>query len=566
MSTSTMLPDCPIKLLPHQIKHVSKTWDVLVNQGKFAILDVSEVGMGKTFCTLKLARNLQRKYGLKVFLVAPSDCSLYNDDGWIAHAEEYGVEFEEATTYSSLRGNCGRVKHPWLIPDPNDKKNWHASEEFAKLCKKGVVLIFDEVHHTKNSTQTHFASAALVRTAKKYRENCRVILLSHTPGDKGEHAISLLRMSGVVSQLRLFRHIPFTHDYEIEGYGLGELANYCKKLDPDRKYEIDSMMNNLSKAKATRIAKELYIRYIRSRISFAMPVPKKDFKVTSLNAFLETDLENIKLLEDGVDVLSRAVKYENGEAADKSEWNLANIAIGLRMIERSKLVSFARYVVNEAKKNRNKKFIISCGAFATEHHTILKDLIYRETPPEEYLSLFEEFREKDPKWKAIPRDVIKHCLMPYLKHKTTDAKILNGSVSKKERVKIIREFQSDTNRSWCLIVSPGIASESISLHDVHGTHPREMLISPNHMFSQIIQSTGRINRVTCRSDCKIMLIFSKSVQQEISILESMVRKSQTARDLLAEGQKVTLPGEYPFWIEGKRDEDLEFRLNGYRAL
>ena len=64
---------------------------------------------------------------------------------------------------------------------------------------------------------------------------------------------------------------------------------------------------------------------------------------------------------------------------------------------------------------------------------------------------------------------------------------LNGQVKKEERVKILRKFQADDNESWCLIVSPGTGSESISLHDKHGTHPRAMLIVPDYYFGRVVQ-------------------------------------------------------------------------------
>ena len=202
--------ECPIKLLPHQISHTEAIWRAYTKDRIFSAVQSCQTGLGKTFCSLYIAWQLQKRYGTKVFLVAPSDASLHNDDGWLHHAKVNGIEIEYATTYSSLRGGQGKVKHKWLIPDPDDKKNWVASKHFEKLCKQGVFLIFDESHHTKNLSMTHFACAALVKMAKKYRDTCRVALISHTPGDKTEHVVQLLRMTGIITHKQLFRHLPFS--------------------------------------------------------------------------------------------------------------------------------------------------------------------------------------------------------------------------------------------------------------------------------------------------------------------------------------------------------------------
>ena len=548
--------DCPIQLLPHQIEHVRNMWHALFKDKIYGVVDTSIVGSGKTFAALYLAWHMQKKYDTKIFLIAPSDASLNNDDGWLSHAEEFGVKIEYATTYSSLRGGRGTVSHPWLIPDPEDKKNWVASSEFKSLCKKGVLLLMDESHHAKNLSMTHFACAALVKAAKKYRDVCRVLLCSHTPGDKDEHCVQLLRMAGIVTSTKMFQHVAFTSDFEIEGYGLGELIRVCKKISPRDSARIDDMMENMSKAKSLRITKELYREFIRQEITFAMPVPKNEYKVTLQNAFLETDAESLKLLEDGLAMLGGAVHWNGHGVDDNQQWNLGNVTTSLKMIEQGKLCSMAKYVNREAKKFKNKKFVISCGARDVQNHTILQQMIYRETKPEDYIPILKELKKKNKYWAQVPNDVINYHLFPVLCEKKRPH-ILNGETSKAERVNIIRKFQEDNNECWCLLISPGVGSESISLHDKIGGRPRDMLVTPDYYFTRVVQNAGRINRVGMKSDAKVMIVYSKEASIETSILQSMVMKSKTARDMIAEGQKVTYPGEYPYFIEGKQDRELE---------
>jgi len=52
---------------------------------------------------------------------------------------------------------------------------------------------------------------------------------------------------------------------------------------------------------------------------------------------------------------------------------------------------------------------------------------------------------------------------------------------------------------------------------------------------------------------------------ETNILNSMIRKTKTARALLAEGQDVRFPGEYPFTIFGKKDEQYHNLKNDYKC-
>ena len=547
-----------IELLSHQENHVKKIWKLLTKNRVFSFVDTSQTGLGKTITSLYLAKELQTKYNTKVMIVAPSETSLENDDGWLEHSKEYGINVEIATTYSQLKSNKGKK---WVIQDKEDKKNWVATKEFSELCEKGLFIIFDEFHHTKNESITHFACAALVRAAKRYRKYCRVALLSHTPGDKKEHYPQILRMTGIISAKKMFKHIAFTSNFDTENYGLGELAKTCSKLNPKHQAEIYGMMEQMSKNKSFIISKELYDCYIRHLITFAMPVPDKK-KTTMLNAFLETDEQSLRLLEKGISILSNAVNWnsDNGEVGDAATWNIANVGNSLKLIERGKLFMMARYVINEVKKNPKKKFIISCGARGIEHHDILSKIIYKKTVREDYQDMIDEIKKKT----KIPRDVL-NLIFDKVKEKVKP-KVLNGKTDKADRIRIIREFQADNSKTWCLIISPGIGSESISLHDKHGNRPRDMLIVPSYYLSRTIQSAGRIDRVGMKSEAKVMMVYSKEAEVETNILNSMIKKSKTARDLIAKGQKVTFPGEYPFYIEGKKDHELEYRLKELKNL
>ena len=494
-------------------------------------------------------------------VVAPNYMSLNNDDGWLKWADKYGVDISISTTYSQLIGGKSKksktrkVKHPWLIPN-NDKKKWKASAEFEKICGKGLFIIFDEFHKTKNQSITHYACASLVRAAKKYRRNSRVALLSFTPGDKPDHYPQILRMTGLTTSVNLYRHIPFTSDYEWQNYGFGELSKLIKKIDKgdEARMKIEDAMEKISASRASKICKELYDTYIRSIITFAMEKPKNNIRKIMVNAFLETDNTSLDIINNGIAMLGNAVNWDGNDVGEQREWSLSGITNGLKRIEQGKLLSIVRYVMNESKKRPDKKFVICCGARDTKNHYFLQKLIYKDFSTDKIKDTLNDLRKTHPHWKHLNKDMVNLLCNKYLNNKI-HPNILNGKVSKKERVEIVRKFQENNNKSWCLIMSPGVGAESISLHDKHGGYPHDILIIPDYYFGRVIQAAGRVYRVGVKSDVKIMMIYSRNAIMETNILNSMIRKTKIAKELLAEGQgqNVIFPGEYPFQIYGKKN-------------
>lgn len=551
--------ECPVNLEEHQVEHVKKMWGTLSVSS--AVLDVSQGGLGKTHASLCIAWWLQRAYGMKVMVVAPNDSSLTSADSWGFWAEEYGIDIEIATTYTMLRGGQGTVSHDWLIPDKTDKTNWRASKTFEKLCERGLFIIFDEFHKATRKSITHNACAALVRCAKKYR--CRVALLSYTPGDRPEHVTQILRMAGIVTNERMFKYIPVSGIYQVDKYGLGELTQTCRKFAKLSKKVInedDFDFENINAKKSHVIALKLYNRYIRPVITHAMPKPEMNVKVEMLNAFLETDEKSMELLEQGIAMLSGAVAWNANlqQVGNQNEWSLANIGNALKMIEQGKLLSIARYVKEQSLKFPNKKFVISCGARGIEHHDILKTILYKDYVPDSYKEIIWELKRKNENWRKLPKDMMNY-IADFLKCRV-HPDVLNGTLNKKERNEVIRKFQENSNNSWCLIISPGVGCEAISLQDKFGGRGREMLIVPDYMHTKLMQSTCRVVRVGMKSDARVLIVYSKNGALETSILNSMIRKSKTAREIMAVNQILLFPGEYPFMIQGSQDIDLEERL------
>lgn len=552
-----MLNHPSVNLLDHQINHVESIWRTLQNE--FSYIDTSQTGLGKTVTSLYLAWLYQQKYGGKIMVVAPSELSLKNKDGWLFWADQFGLTLDITITYSKLVGRNNKVKHPFLIPDEN-KKKWSSSPEFREFCQNGLFIIFDEYHKCKNNSTTHYAAAALVRTAKRYKRSCRVSLLSHTPGNKPEHSTQILRMAGIITDTILYKHVPFSDIYNWEDHGLGELYLDCTRRSQNQvsKWKIEDAMQRISATRANSICQELFTSLIRPEITFAMPAPETEVKIEMFNAFLESDPEGVELLNRGIAMLQNGVAWNGQDVGDKKEWSLGVITKGLKLIEMGKISGIINYIKEENKKNPQKKFVICCGAMNTDIHDVIKKRLFKTYCPDRVRKDIKAMSKVHPGWHKIGKDC-RNIICNYVEY-DVPPDVMNGKVKPKERVKIMENFQKNTNDSWCLVMSPGVGAESISVHDKWGDHPREMLIIPDYHFGRVIQSAGRINRVGIKSDVKIMMVYGKQGQLETKILHSMIRKTKTAKELLADGQKVLFPGEYPFWIQGEKDIQLENTL------
>lgn len=98
---------------------------------------------------------------------------------------------------------------------------------------------------------------------------------------------------------------------------------------------------------------------------------------------------------------------------------------------------------------------------------------------------------------------------------------IDGSQSIEERINNINLFQNNSHRLIICMISAG--SESISLHDLDGEHPRISLIFPSFSGKELLQSLGRIYRTGVKSIVEQKIIFC-DVHTERLICEKMKEK------------------------------------------
>lgn len=76
---------------------------------------------------------------------------------------------------------------------------------------------------------------------------------------------------------------------------------------------------------------------------------------------------------------------------------------------------------------------------------------------------------------------------------------LHGGTALFAREKMLEDFQADRTRILAAQISAG--GVGVSLHDLHGNHPRLSLISPSQSARDLIQALGRIHRAGARTPC-----------------------------------------------------------------
>jgi hypothetical protein len=87
-----------------------------------------------------------------------------------------------------------------------------------------------------------------------------------------------------------------------------------------------------------------------------------------------------------------------------------------------------------------------------------------------------------------------------------------GDQTEAERVRAIDLFQKDINR--VIVVNMQAGSDSISLNDTHGNHPRVGLTCPTFSAIDLIQWFGRLNRANDKSPALYRLIYAKGTPEE----------------------------------------------------
>jgi len=167
----------PVKLLNFQIPHVEQLKEALV--WSKCVLDASDTGTGKTFCALKVCKDM----GYTPFIVCPK-AVIYN---WLDVAKKFNIKIYGISNYEMLKGgryftenmekkDCHFMKIGQATePGPSGK----TVKTFKFVLPDSVMCIIDEAHKCKNIKSMN---SKMIRELNK--TPCKVMLLSATLSDK----------------------------------------------------------------------------------------------------------------------------------------------------------------------------------------------------------------------------------------------------------------------------------------------------------------------------------------------------------------------------------------------
>lgn len=101
------------------------------------------------------------------------------------------------------------------------------------------------------------------------------------------------------------------------------------------------------------------------------------------------------------------------------------------------------------------------------------------------------------------------------------AAIVVGGQSDTEREHNVQQFQSNAKR--IMICNTAAGGVGVSLHDVHGDHPRMSFISPTFNVKDYIQTLGRIHRAGAKSPATQRILVASGTIEEL-VLTRMEEK------------------------------------------
>lgn len=460
------------------------------------------MGTGKTEVTLAIAAKLK----WKIFVVAlKSGLKIWSD-----HAEQYGIEILDLTTYEGLNLVKGRrCQHGYLVKN-GDKIE--TTEKFDNLVKGGLLLIFDEVQKVKNNTSTLYSCHALVKSVVKHSNEgarSRVALLSATPIDNNIQIVSILKMLGIVTADDMYTYNRKKKQYLSVGFE--QVQQYCERFDLYKTQHICSQ--NLDRKSIYAMCWDLYLQILKDQISSEMPPIK--WLTNIKNGYYDFEPDDLKLMQEGMELLKTGVEYDAATGNIKYHQGWEKIPIVLRKIENAKVRPAVRLAIEVLERNSTNKVI-----------------------------LFFRHRENIQRATELLKAYGALCIYgPNNVHERTDAQ---------------NKFQQPNAKYRAIVANTQVAGISIQLDDQVGGFTRHTFIVPNHRVNEQFQAIYRGGgRAKSESDNIVRFVYSKLYPEETSIINAMTTKGKIFRQMSNDlDRKVKYPNEYEVEIEGATPENI----------
>lgn len=467
------------------------------------ILNTSPVGAGKTTVTC-----------LQISFINPKNVVVICPSGNIVETWKRTLGFYKLDDISDIYSyyditakGKGAVETKARLTKEVSKTKYRPSKKLNNLLEEGVVIVFDEASYIKNDESKRTASAlcisqTLISKNKEYRKQGlnpknRLIFLSATPTDKDEKKFVWLGHLGVMNTNRPYTYTGGGAYIQYHTEGLKSIKKWlkaneekilnvdnqdeCKIINED---EYNTVIDYLGAAiknpkqlgkKSTEYVYDI-IAYKTLMSSMPADKPKRGLIYTLLASELHTREEREIILDK---IQERVILEEDKETGKiTAQQFFIKMTPILLAIERQKAHLFARLADEFLQKNPNTKIVIQMNYY-------------------EALDLLEEDLEELGYGKTITR------IYGQIGDEE-DRRTMHTPEREKNRLK----FQRFDNKYRIMLLSK-VGQMGIDLDDQSpdGEFPRTLLTPSTYFTTEIIQTMGRIHRVSSTSDSVGILVF-----------------------------------------------------------
>jgi superfamily II DNA or RNA helicase len=461
------------KLLSFQVAHVYQLIECLLLRSR--VIDASDTGAGKTYCAIAVCNLLK----LTPFIICPKSVIA----NWVNVCKEFNLPFLGVSNYESLKSgnyyteNYEKVKCPYM-----DIISTKYTEEIK--IKEDLDETKIDLQDKENQTEKF-----IEKTKIDYRfylpSDCLVIFdEAHRCKNWSSKTSNLLiRMNECDCKIMM---LSATLTDKIDCFKpFGIVLNLYKTLDGYKPWiRSKEIINKIKYSNWSEEKKRLDIIHNAIFPNYGSRIKIKELgdlfpsNTISANAYyLEDHLQVENLYKEINAELENLKKLE-----DKSK-ALALIIRNRQRIEMLKVTLFID-LVEEALES-NYSVVVFVNYVAT-----LEYLCY---------------------------------------HLKVDC-IIKGGQGIEERQKMIDDFQS--NKKKIIIITQQSGGVGISLHDIHGNHPRMSIISPSWAGYEMRQTLGRIYRAGSKSPAiqKIVYVANTYEQNLCEIIKTKLRNIDALND------------------------------------
>ncbi len=476
-----------IKLFESQVEHYDNIVNILSTN--VAYIDTSPTGSGKSYTTAKYAQEKR----LTMFVVSPKSVIPI----WENIAEIFGIDLEIAMSYATLIGRKGRFSHDYLTKKSDGY--YAATDTLIELVNTGTLFVFDEMHNVKNTGSQLNSSHAIVRAVVEASESeSRVALLSATPGEKKEHAKSIVKMLGITTQDVFAIYDKSTKIYD--GLGILDVINEASDINRQetRRLVRTRTYNNTG---VIEICFTLYVNIFKERLCTSIADTNLKDKLDAKSGYYNMYPEDIESIKEGAKELQKVFVVKKSKS-------VVGLTTALKTLEHGKFATMIRLALQKLREDPKAQVIL-------------------------YFWFIDSIE-------AAAEDLEDHNPL-----------ILYGQMDSEQRLDVEAKFQANNSQYRLLIAQPKVGGVGISLDDRYGDRPRWIFLVPTYYFSDLIQAQGRVARKSTVGKGHVRYVYSQAFPEETKILNNIVEKSKIAKELrcnVLEDERV-YPGDFEKWYE-----------------